>query len=154
MTVTADPPRASVIAAVEVVSAWIDRRKRAMTRSIHACGQSPAQLHVLSLLSELGPATVSHIAAQIGITPPSASATVDRMVDAGLVVRERNEDDRRVVTVSLAPAGREVLERSLGGRHDSLARILAQLDDDELRATIRVIERLDEAIAATTEGGA
>ncbi|MBJ7610110.1 MAG: MarR family transcriptional regulator [Candidatus Dormibacteraeota bacterium] len=150
MTVQADPPRTSVVATVEIVSSWIDRRKRAMAKNLHACGQSPAQLHVLGLLSEVGPTTVSHIATQIGITPPSASAMVDRMDEAGLVIRERNEEDRRVVTVSLAAAGREALERSLGGRHDSLTRILSQLDDEELRSTIRVIERLDEAIAATS----
>jgi DNA-binding MarR family transcriptional regulator len=141
--------RESVAAAVEAVQGWIDRRQRAMVKQLHNCGQSPAQLHVLGLLNETGPTTVSHLAAKLGTSPPSASAIVDRMVDGGLVVRERNEEDRRVVTVSLAAAGRQALEIAIGGRREMLERVLAQLDDDELHDTIQVINRLEEAIAAT-----
>lgn len=147
MTTPAAPPRASVVAAVDAVQAWIERRKRGMARDIHECGQSPAQFHVLGLLNELGPTTMSHLAALLGTTPPSASAMVDRMVDTGLVIRERNEDDRRVVTVSLGRDGQEALEVALGGRREMLERVLSQLDDEELRTTLRVIDRLEEAIS-------
>ncbi len=150
MTAHAAPPRASVVAAVDAVQAWLERRKRAVARDMHECGQSPAQLHLLGLLNELGPTTVSHLAALLGTSPPSASAMVDRMVDTGLVVRERNEDDRRVVTVSLSPGGKNALEAALGGRREMLERVLSQLDDDELRTTLRVIDRLEEAISRAT----
>jgi DNA-binding MarR family transcriptional regulator len=150
MTAHAAPPRASVVAAVDAVQAWIDRRKRGVARDMHACAQSPAQLHMLGLLNELGPTTVSHLATLLGTTPPSASAMVDRMVDTGLVVRERNEDDRRVVTVSLGPGGKDALEAALGGRREMLERVLSQLDDEELRTTLRVMARLEEAITTAT----
>jgi len=150
MTAHAAPPRASVVAAVDAVQAWLERRKRAVARDMHECGQSPAQLHLLGLLNELGPTTVSHLAALLGTSPPSASAMVDRMVDTGLVVRERNEDDRRVVTVSLSPGGKNALEAALGGRREMLERVLSQLDDEELRTTLRVIDRLEEAIISAT----
>jgi DNA-binding MarR family transcriptional regulator len=139
-----------VVAAVDAVQAWIERRKRAVARDMHACGQSPAQLHMLGLLDELGPTTVSHIATLLGTTPPSASAMVDRMVDTGLVLRERNQDDRRVVTVSLGPAGQEALQAALGGRREMLERVLSQLDDLELKATLRVMDRLEEALSNAT----
>jgi MarR family transcriptional regulator, organic hydroperoxide resistance regulator len=150
MTAHAAPPRASVVAAVDAVQAWLERRKRAVARDMHECGQSPGQLHLLGLLNELGPTTVSHLAALLGTSPPSASAMVDRMVDTGLVVRERNEDDRRVVTVSLSPGGKNALEAALGGRRGMLERVLSQLDDEELRTTLRVIDRLEEAITRAT----
>jgi DNA-binding MarR family transcriptional regulator len=148
MTAHAGPPRASVLAAVDAVQSWLERRKRAMARDMHECGQSPAQLHLLGLLNELGPTTVSHLAALLGTTPPSASAMVDRMVDTGQVSRERNEDDRRVVTVSLGPGGRAALEAALGGRREMLERVFSQLDDEELRTTLRVMARLEEAITS------
>jgi MarR family transcriptional regulator, organic hydroperoxide resistance regulator len=150
MTAHAAAPRASVVAAVDAVQAWLERRKRAVARDMHGCGQSPGQLHLLGLLNELGPTTVSHLAALLGTAPPSASAMVDRMVDTGLVVRERNEDDRRVVTVSLSPGGKDALEAALGGRREMLERVLSQLDDEELRTTLRVIDRLEEAITGAT----
>jgi DNA-binding MarR family transcriptional regulator len=150
MSVSVDRPRRSVVAAVEVVQDWIDRRKRAMISQLHTCGPSPAQLHVLGLLNEAGPTTVSQLAALLGTTPPSASAIVDRMVDAELVTRERSEEDRRVVTVSLAPAGREALQLAIGDRREMLERVLRQLTDEELRATLAVIDRLEEAIRVAT----
>ena len=146
MTATHGAECAEVTAAVEAVSGWIDRRKRAMVKDMHACGQSPAQLHVLGLLNEIGPTTVSHIATQLGVTPPSASSIVDRMCDGGLVERHRSEEDRRVVTVTLAAAGREALQASVGGRRGMLERVLSQLSDEELRDTVRLITRLEEAI--------
>ncbi len=116
MTAAAAASAAELAEAVDAVQAWIDRRQRAMLAHLHACGQSPAQLHVLGLLREVAPMTVSHLAARLGISPPSASAIVDRMVDAGLVARERSEEDRRVVSVSLTPAGEAALKEAIGGR--------------------------------------
>lgn len=150
MTAVRGDRRESVAAAVDAVSAWIDRRRSAVVRDMHECGQSPAQLHVLGLLNELGPTTVSRVATQMGVTPPSASGIIDRMVDGGLVDRERSDEDRRVVTVTLTDAGRAALQASLGGRREMLERVLTQLDDDELRDTVRVIERLEQAIVAAT----
>lgn len=147
MTTEADPPRPIVGAAVDAVQGWIDRRTRAMLKDLHSCGQSPAQLHVLGLLNEVGATTVSRIAALLGTSPPSASALIDRMVDAGLVSRERNDEDRRVVTVSVTPGGAQALRVGLGNRREQLERVLSRLDDDELRDTIRVLERLERAIA-------
>jgi DNA-binding MarR family transcriptional regulator len=143
-----------VRATAEVVQGWIDRRQRAMLRHLHSCGQTPAQLHVLGLLRETGPATVSHLAQLLGTTPPSASAIVDRMADAGLVERVRSEEDRRVVTVSLAPEGTDALQLAIGGRREMLERVLSQLTSEELSDTVRVIERLEEAIITVMAGKA
>jgi DNA-binding MarR family transcriptional regulator len=139
--------------AVDVVQGWIDRRQRAMVAHLHSCNQSPAQLHVLGVLRELGPATVSRLASQLGISPPSASSMVDRMVDGGLVLRTRNDEDRRLVTVALSPAGEVALRQAIGGRQEMLERVLAQLTDEERRDTIRVLRRLDDALAAISAAG-
>lgn len=152
MTTPATEPRADLTEAVDTVQSWIDRRQRAMLAHLHSCNQSPAQLHVLGVLRDGAPITVSHLASRLGISPPSASAIVDRMVDGGLVMRVRGEEDRRVVTVSLSPEGRDALHRAVGGRREMLERVLGQLDEDELRDTVRVIHRLEEAINADLAG--
>ncbi len=139
-------PRGELIEAVDTVQGWIDRRQRGMLAHLHSCNQSPAQLHVLGVLREVAPITVSHLAARLGISPPSASAIVDRMVDTGLVTRERSEDDRRIVSVSLTAAGESALKEAIGGRRGWLERVLGRLDAAELRDTIRVLRRLEEAL--------
>jgi DNA-binding MarR family transcriptional regulator len=138
--------KAELASAVDAVQGWIDRRQRAVLAHLHSCSQSPAQLHVMGVLHEVGPITVSHLAARLGISPPSASAMVDRMVDGGLVERVRGEDDRRVVTVWLTPAGEAALSAAIGGRRGKLERVLSQLDPTELADTLRVLSRLERAI--------
>ncbi len=138
--------RPEVAAAVDAVQEWIDRRQRTMLARLHQCSQSPAQLHVLGVLREVGPITVSHLASRLGISAPSTSAMVDRLVDARLVVRERGEEDRRIVSVWLAPEGAAALEAAIGGRRGWLQRVLGQLDDAELVETMRVLRRLERAL--------
>jgi MarR family transcriptional regulator, organic hydroperoxide resistance regulator len=146
--VTTKPAAAKpeLAAAVDAVQEWIDRRQRSMLAHLHQCSQSPAQLHVLGVLRDAGPTTVSHLASRLGISPPSTSAIVDRMVDAGLIVRERSDEDRRIVSVWLAPSGEAALAAAIGGRRGWLARVLSTLDDEELRDTIRVLNRLERAL--------
>lgn len=143
--------RRQVQDAVEVVQDWIDRRQRAMFARLHGCGQSPAQLHVLGLLRDHGPVTLTQLAGRLGIAPPSASTIVDRMVEAGLVHRERGVADRRLVSLSLTPAGSQALSRASGGRRDRLERVLGQLSDSELADVVRLAARLDAAIAAVED---
>ncbi len=146
MTAGSTPGQAELAAAVDTVQSLIDRRQRAMLAHIHSCNQSPAQLHVLGVLHEVAPVTVSHLATRLGISPPSASAMVDRLVDGGLVERVRSEEDRRIVSVWLTPEGEEALATAIGGRRGWLERVLGKLDPTELADTVRVLRRLEQAI--------
>lgn len=151
MTAAPVTRRARLTDAVDVLHDVIDRRQRSMLVHLHQCNQSPAQLHVLGVLREAGPTTVTGLAMRLGISPPSASSIVDRMVDSGLILRERSEEDRRTVSVALAPAGEAALTAAIGSRRDWLERVLGQLDDGELDDSVRVLRRLEQAIAAVAE---
>lgn len=146
MTAQVSVRRADLDAAVDAVQGWIDRRQRAMLAHLHSCTQSPAQLHVLGVLREVAPITVSHLASRLCISPPSTSAIVDRMVDAGLVGRTRSEEDRRIVSVWLTEAGEAALDEAIGGRRGMLERVLGRLDQVELTDTVRVLRRLEQAL--------
>lgn len=152
MTITAATSgrRGRLADAADAIQELFDRRQRSMVAHLHQCNQSPAQLHVLGTLSESGPTTVSRLATRLGISPPSTSAIVDRMVEAGLLVRERSDEDRRTVTVGLAPEGETALQAAVGGRRGMLERVLGQLDDAELADTARVARRLAAALATAT----
>lgn len=56
-----------------------------------------------------GSATVSELAEFLQEQPHSVVGLVERAVQHGLVRREQDETDRRVVNVSLTPNGREIL---------------------------------------------
>jgi DNA-binding MarR family transcriptional regulator len=50
----------------------------------------------------------------------------DRLAAKGLVRRERSTDDRRVVTLRLTRAGRDIVERVITRRRAEIERIVAE----------------------------
>src|SRR5438105_9725933 len=65
------------------------------------------QVRVLYFLGRQKQASVGEVAAEMGVTQPSATETLEKLVRAGLVERTTDACDRRVVRNTLTPAGRE-----------------------------------------------
>jgi len=63
---------------------------------------SMAQFNLLTAIRAAGEITGSELAAQLGVSPPSVSVMVDRLVERGLLVRRRSARDRRKVALSLS----------------------------------------------------
>ncbi len=74
---------------------------------------SPAQYNVLRILRGAGPDGLScrEISERMVSRDPDMTRLLDRMEKRGLVTRERQKRDRRVVTTRVTPHGLEILER-------------------------------------------
>src|SRR4030081_1463545 len=70
-----------------------------------------AQLKCLVVLYRSGETSVRGLADALGTGLPAASLLADRVVQAGLVVRRGDPDDRRRVLLALTPAGQETAFR-------------------------------------------
>ena len=67
-------------------------------------GINLTDFRALSALESLGPVPVGRLADELGATPATATAIVNRLERRGYVVRHRVTDDRRQVQVSTTPA--------------------------------------------------
>jgi DNA-binding MarR family transcriptional regulator len=110
------------------------------------------QLKTLFTLSCAQPVTVSELAEWLGISAPTASYLVDRLVQAGLVDRREDPADRRRTLVQLTAAGEGLARRLRQGNRDVLVPFLEQLDMEDLEALDRGLAAL--ARAAETTGRA
>ena len=72
---------------------------------------SPSQVLCLRLLMDGGPLTSSELARGMYLSHGTMTWMVDRLEAAGLVVRSRDNVDRRKVTVSLTEEGRRTAKR-------------------------------------------
>jgi len=91
------------------------------------------QASVLALLTEAGrPLPVSRLARMLLQESPSVTSLVDRMCDSGLVERDKDGRDRRIVLVKLTGKGRRM--------HDKL-RATAAAFNDELFGVLSADER-------------
>ena len=91
------------------------------------------QLECLHAISHLDAPSMSDLSLELDLPPSSVTGIVDRLVAAGKVQRESDPDDRRVVRVSLTTQGRRERDRHRRLRRERLAKLLAGLNDEELR---------------------
>ena len=128
-------------------SAAIHLLRRVRTED-DASGLPAPRLSALSVLVFGGPRTLGALAALEQVRPPTMSAIVAELVRAGMVVREPDRDDRRVVRLRATAEGERLMHEGRRRRTAWLAARLADLPPDEL-ATLDAAARLIEALSAT-----
>ncbi|MGC2192844.1 MAG: MarR family transcriptional regulator [Candidatus Dormiibacterota bacterium] len=111
---------------------------------------SVAQMHLLMVLQELGPATVGRLADALEISPPSVSSALDRLEENGLAVRRRDQEDRRVVHAALSSRGRAAAEEACGFRRQKVRHLVSQFEPRELEALLTVLQAVQRGIPASS----
>ena len=88
------------------------------------------------------PLSQSELADRLGVEGATMVAMVDRLVKAGLVVRQASATDRRVKRVVLTPAGLAVYEK-VKTEADALRKhLLAKMDSKKLLVATDLLENL------------
>jgi DNA-binding MarR family transcriptional regulator len=101
------------------------------------------QLGALHTIYRRGSVTMSELADALGATSMSTATQMgDRLARLGLVQREHDGRDRRVVRLSLTPRARTLLQRSLALRRRALEEAVSSLDDGELATLVELTERV------------
>jgi DNA-binding MarR family transcriptional regulator len=103
-----------------------------------------SRLAALTTIEILGPITLGELAAIEQVQPPSMTRIVGRLEQAGLVEREVDANDRRIVRVRVTEDGTRLLAQSRTRRNAFLARRVARLTDDERELLARAIGILDK----------
>ena len=100
-----------------------------------ACGglQPPLTLAQYRLLAMIGSGAdrASHLAGQLALAKPTVSATVDTLVERGLVERASSRHDRRVTTLAVTARGHEEVADAEAAMRARLDDVLARLDDPD-----------------------
>ena len=109
-------------------------------------GLSPPEAMLLRGAARDLDATVLGLAERCGLGGSTAVGAIDRLEQTGLVQRERDRDDRRVVRVRLTERGREVAERLPAlarGLEDELTEGFSPAEREALRGhLVRLAETL------------
>ena len=75
-------------------------------------------------------ASMGKVAEALGLSRPGVTSTINRLVAEGLVVRERAEEDKRLLHARLTPAGRQRVDAAARTHADLVAHLLTLLGDD------------------------
>lgn len=116
------------------------RATRVVGRSLTAAGGRRDQYLLMVALDELGSASQADLGRRLTMDRSDMSALVDELSEAGIVVRERDEQDRRRNVVRLTDAGRvrmEELSVVVDAAQDELLAPLSEAERDELAGLLR-----------------
>jgi DNA-binding MarR family transcriptional regulator len=112
-------------------------------------GLTPAQVKVLLQLGTHRQMTVGEIAAALSCSMPAASELVDRLVDAGHLLRASDPADRRRVLVAPTPASQRISAQLHELREAQVRCALDQLEPDERPTFIKSLEALVTGLTHT-----
>lgn len=108
---------------------------------------SVREYDVLYTLSKCdAPISQSELHRHVLMTQPALSRMVDRLVKRRLVLRTRDDADRRSMRLSLTESGR-ALQRRVGGRHaaDITRTLSGRLSTQEMRLLLELTKKLQQS---------
>jgi DNA-binding MarR family transcriptional regulator len=83
--------------------------------------------------------TAGQLVEETGLTGAAVTALVDRLIEAGYLTRERDEIDRRRVTIRAVPAKVRKIDRLYDDHAGEMAKILAHFSAEEFAAIERFL---------------
>lgn len=145
------------IASAPALTAALEQLVRLLLRRLSPpSGLSLAAAATLATLERSGPQRLTELAAREGVTQPAMTQLVSRLQGEGLVTRDIDPSDGRVVRVGITDAGRAALAHRREVRSRRLAQLLARLspaDRDALLAAVPAIEALVQLAEAPDSPG-
>jgi DNA-binding MarR family transcriptional regulator len=101
------------------------------------------QYNALRLLRAAHPRKVATLglAGRLVSRAPDITRLVDKLVDRGLVERERPADNRRVVNIGITDAGLTLLDELAGAVRECHERQLGHMDEAEMRTLVELLRK-------------
>jgi len=117
--------------------------RQAVDRRLKHLGVSQASWLTIALAARArSPLSQSELADGLGVEGATMVAMIDRLVKAGLVVREPSTTDRRIKRVVLTAAGNDLYD-TVKAEADAFRReVLAEVDPQQLQSATELLEQL------------
>ena len=136
-----------------LVTGLVSVASRSIEGELRGRGFSVLEYSIVRALDESGQANSTQLSHLLPVEMSSISRAVANLVDNGYVRRNRRRDDRRVVMLSLTPAGRELAEELRNQVNENYETLLTGISERELNAFTSVVHRiLDNHSEASRNG--
>ena len=123
--------------------------RQAVDRRLKHLGVSQASWMTIAIAARArSPFSQSELADKLGVEGATMVAMIDRLVKAGLVLREASTTDRRVKRVVLTPAGLKIYEKVKAEATALRKELLSSTDPKKLLMATELLEGLQRIIDA------
>ena len=101
-------------------------------------------MHIIEAVGLSGENTMSVVAKKLGITAGSLTTSVNSLVNKKYVIRQRSEEDRRVVFLKLTEKGKRAYEHHREYHRQMTEAVISRLDEAEVPILIKTLTGLSE----------
>jgi MarR family transcriptional regulator, 2-MHQ and catechol-resistance regulon repressor len=108
-------------------------------------GLTPPQFYVLATIGYAGSLPFGEIGAKMMVTVSNLTGIVDRLEEKKLVLRKRDETDRRVVHVTLTEKGTKLYKSTIPLFEKSISEIFSSLDLTSQKKLSTLLRNLNRA---------
>ncbi|TYA12296.1 MarR family transcriptional regulator [Paenibacillus faecis] len=98
----------------------------------------------LDYINRAGPVTAGQLAQLTGLTTGAVTSVIDRLEQAGYVVRDKDPHDRRRVVVKPAPEGSAQISPMFESVMQSTLQIISQYSTEDLQLILAFIKQCNE----------
>jgi DNA-binding MarR family transcriptional regulator len=133
-----DPSPLGVIGRVIVLA---DHLGRSVATALAAHDLSLGQFDILATLRREGTLSPSQLLESVMLSSGGMTARLDRLVEAGLIHRSADPNDRRGVMIGLTARGKRVIDAATATRFDEAAKSLPPLDAKEMKTLEEYLRR-------------
>jgi DNA-binding MarR family transcriptional regulator len=110
-------------------------------------GVQLAQIHTLGVLMKYRSVPMSEIGSRLYISRPYMTRLADLMIADGLVERQPDSQDRRVINLTITEKGKKYLKESISWYKKDLKENFTSLDDHDVRKLCAAVEEANQILA-------
>jgi DNA-binding MarR family transcriptional regulator len=98
---------------------------------------------ILKMISELGPLKVSTISKELNVSASHITVVTDKLLARHYIERKRDDNDRRIVLVTVTKLGKELINKLQVKKIDYMLDKFSPLKDEELMDLKRLFQKID-----------
>lgn len=129
----------NVIISLRKIIQAIDMNSKKLIKRV---GLTGPQLVLLQEIARSGEVTAGEIARAVSLSQATVTGILERLEKRGLLVRQRNERDRRRIMVSITEAGRQILETEPPLMQEAFVEKFSSLQEWEQTMILSALQRL------------
>ncbi|MDH6368289.1 DNA-binding MarR family transcriptional regulator [Paenibacillus sp. PastF-3] len=124
----------------------VTRQVAARIKDSIAADTTNDQYQILRLINAQEQCTSTYLAETFCVGKSSITAIINRLVQAGIIERTRDENDRRQVYLSMSEHGKKVFEAAESQVHEVVAPYLFHFEKKDIETFIMMFEKLASLI--------
>ncbi|AIM27423.1 transcriptional regulator, MarR family [Metallosphaera sedula] len=119
--------------------------KREFNRRLESRGLNYIDFLILMTVKE-SPKSMVYLAKEVLMTQAGITAAIDRLEEKGLVKRERDKEDRRIINVQITESGVRATEEAMQVYEEMALELMRDLGVEEKEKLIALLDILQEKI--------